>query len=73
MKNNSLGVDTKLGVRPVCVSGVLSLCPNHIMYAGMAGWSISLPKQFGMTQLVGGKMWRKSPKLSLMLLNSCLL
>lgn len=37
MKNNSLDVDTKLGVN-LCVSGVLSLCPNHIMDACMHGW-----------------------------------
>lgn len=37
MKNNSLDVDTKLGVN-LCVSGVLSLCPNHIMDAWMDGW-----------------------------------
>lgn len=46
---------------------------NGCMDGWMEGWSISLPKQFGMTQLVGGKMWRKNPKLSLMLLKSCLL
>lgn len=37
MKNNSLDVDTKLGVN-LCVSSVLSLCPNHIMDACMDGW-----------------------------------